>query len=453
MPVPVPPHSSSKRSPKSSCSRKSSTTSHGNSWLSSISAARGAIRSRASVRTSSRISRCSSVSTSHGTRLSLVRRVYEYPRRDPRERRRPDDGRRRCPTARRARDRRRPRRRRRRHARDGARHARTSSTSAAAACMPGHHRLARPLPHLGDGAAAGPARGARPRPRTPPSGCARRRRGRSPAAGSARRASARRTGRRRRRRRCSTRSPATSPAALISKDYHAIWLNSAAIARTGGDLRTLRGPRAASSSSTPTASRPALLREESAWHFKEDHLEYSDEEYLDALREGLKVASSRGVTAIHDKDGWIPAIPRLWQELEREDALPAARLAVDPARAARRRRRSSASRSGLGSDRLRLGYLKVVHGRHARLADGADDRRDRRRDHERARSSPTSSAGRPRARLAGRGPRDRRPREPERARRVRGDARRVAAARAAPPHRAHAVPARRRTSAASPSSG
>ena len=31
-----------------SCSRKSSTTSHGNSWLASISAARGAIRSRAS---------------------------------------------------------------------------------------------------------------------------------------------------------------------------------------------------------------------------------------------------------------------------------------------------------------------------------------------------------------------------------------------------------------------
>ena len=44
----------------------SSTTSHGNSCDSSISAARGAIRSRASVRTSSRISSCSSVSGSQG---------------------------------------------------------------------------------------------------------------------------------------------------------------------------------------------------------------------------------------------------------------------------------------------------------------------------------------------------------------------------------------------------
>ena len=59
--------SSSKRSPKIPCSRKSSTTSHGNSCDSSISAARGAIRSRASVRTSSRISSCSSVSGSQGT--------------------------------------------------------------------------------------------------------------------------------------------------------------------------------------------------------------------------------------------------------------------------------------------------------------------------------------------------------------------------------------------------
>src|SRR6187549_556960 len=95
------------------------------------------------------------------------------------------------------------------------------------------------------------------------------------------------------------------PAAIISKDFHAIWLNSAGIARTGGDLRKYAiqgGVVELDAAGEPTG----LIREESAWRFKEDHLEYSDEEYLDALREGLKVASSRGVTAIHDKDGWIP---------------------------------------------------------------------------------------------------------------------------------------------------
>src|SRR5205823_217067 len=46
--------------------------SEGNSWLSSISAARGATRSRASVRTRSRSSRCSSFRSSYGTARTLV---------------------------------------------------------------------------------------------------------------------------------------------------------------------------------------------------------------------------------------------------------------------------------------------------------------------------------------------------------------------------------------------
>src|SRR5581483_4638632 len=74
VPVPRPPCASSKKSPKMSFSRKSSTTSHGNSCEASISAARGAIRSRASVRTRSRSSRCSGVSSSQAMtdRLDVV---------------------------------------------------------------------------------------------------------------------------------------------------------------------------------------------------------------------------------------------------------------------------------------------------------------------------------------------------------------------------------------------
>src|SRR5204863_9720329 len=72
--APRPPYSSSTRIPKTPCSRKSSTTSHGNSAVLSISAARGAIRSRASVRTSSRISRCSSLSGSSAMPQRLLGR-------------------------------------------------------------------------------------------------------------------------------------------------------------------------------------------------------------------------------------------------------------------------------------------------------------------------------------------------------------------------------------------
>src|SRR5581483_11766638 len=82
------------------------------------------------------------------------------------------------------------------------------------------------------------------------------------------------------------------PAAVISKDFHAVWLNSAGIARTGGDMRRYDVPGGVvevGADGEPTG----LLREESAWRFKEDHLELSDDEYLDAMREGLKVAASR----------------------------------------------------------------------------------------------------------------------------------------------------------------
>ena len=134
----------------------------------------------------------------------------------------------------------------------------------------------------------------------------------------------------------------------------------------------------------------------------------------------MKVASSRGVTAIHDKDGWIPAIPRLWQELERDEALP---LRVWQSIQHERLDGIAAAgiASGLGSDRLRLGYLKVfmdgtLGSQTALMTDGT-----RRRDHEprgARRHPPPRGAGA----LAGRGARDRRPRQPERARRVRGDA-------------------------------
>ena len=83
----------------------------------------------------------------------------------------------------------------------------------------------------------------------------------------------------------------------------------------------------------------------------------SDGDYLDAMRAGVRLANSRGVTAVHDKDGWLGAL-RLWQQLEERgqltlrvwqsiphDALDAA-VAVG-------------LRSGFGSPHVKLGYLKV----------------------------------------------------------------------------------------------
>jgi predicted amidohydrolase YtcJ len=143
------------------------------------------------------------------------------------------------------------------------------------------------------------------------------------------------------------------PTALIAKDYHSLWLNSAALALAGGDLEVAGGVVERDASGDPTG----LLREESAWRFKDRHMTVPDDEYLDAMRAGMKLANTRGVTSVHDKDGWLGAL-RLWQKLAARTALTlrvwqsiphdhvgeAGVLGV---------------RSGFGDPLLRLGYLKV----------------------------------------------------------------------------------------------
>ncbi len=144
-----------------------------------------------------------------------------------------------------------------------------------------------------------------------------------------------------------------APAAMIAKDYHSIWLNTAALAFAGGDLDVDGGVVERDAHGEPTG----VLREEAAWRFKERHMMLADEEYLVAMRAGIKLANARGVTAVHDKDGWLGAL-RLWQQLEERGSLtlrvwqsiPHDRL--DEAVAV-------GLRSGFGSAHLRVGYLKV----------------------------------------------------------------------------------------------
>jgi predicted amidohydrolase YtcJ len=160
------------------------------------------------------------------------------------------------------------------------------------------------------------------------------------------------------------------PAALLAHDSHSLWLNSAALARATGDLRVPGGVVEVDGAGEPTG----ILREEAAWSFRDEVVETAPAEYVDAMREGLKVAASRGVTAIHDKDGWIGALEffqrlrregalnvRVWQSLPHERVGELARLGLS---------------SGLGDDMLRLGYLKAfmdgtLGSRTARLLDGS----------------------------------------------------------------------------------
>jgi predicted amidohydrolase YtcJ len=160
------------------------------------------------------------------------------------------------------------------------------------------------------------------------------------------------------------------PVALQAKDGHSLWLNSAGLAAANGDLQVPGGVVELDERGEPTG----VLREESAWHFRETYVLTPDEEWVDAMRAGIKLANSRGVTAVHDKDGWM-GIVRWWQALRDERALtlrvwqslPWEQLPEIEA---------IGLRSGIGDDLLRIGYIKVfmdgtLGSKTARLLDGS----------------------------------------------------------------------------------
>jgi predicted amidohydrolase YtcJ len=143
------------------------------------------------------------------------------------------------------------------------------------------------------------------------------------------------------------------PTLMVSKDYHALWLNSAALALAGGDLEVEGGIVVRDERGEPTG----LLYEEAAWRFEARHVRVPREEYLEAMRAGLRLANARGVVALHDKDGQLGAVG-LWEELERQQALTARVWQSTPAETLPQLRELGL-RSGLGSPLLRLGYLKA----------------------------------------------------------------------------------------------
>ena len=161
-----------------------------------------------------------------------------------------------------------------------------------------------------------------------------------------------------------------TPTALMARDYHSLWLNSAALAEADGELQVQGGVVELDDDGAPTG----ILREESAWLFRDRYLLAADDEFVEAMRDGLKIAASRGVTAVHDKDGLLGA-PRFWQRLAEDGALTLRvwqSLPYDHVG----RLEEIGLRAGLGDDLLRIGYLKAfmdgtLGSQTARLLDGS----------------------------------------------------------------------------------
>ena len=160
------------------------------------------------------------------------------------------------------------------------------------------------------------------------------------------------------------------PVALMARDSHSVWLNSAALARAKDDLRVPGGVVEVDAGGQPTG----VLREESCWHFRDRYLEITDDEYVDAMRRGVRLASSRGVVAVHDKDGWLVAL-RFWQRLRERDG-SSLRVWQSLPHELVGELEAAGVRSGLGDDYLRVGYLKAfmdgtLGSQTARLLDGS----------------------------------------------------------------------------------
>ena len=161
------------------------------------------------------------------------------------------------------------------------------------------------------------------------------------------------------------------PVALLAHDWHSLWLNSAALARAGGDLeapggvveRDAGGDADRRSCAKPPRGASATARRREPRRAARRH-----------ARGAARRRPPQGVTAIHDKDGVVGALEifgalrgegalslRVWQ------SLPLARLAelVADGRHARH-----------GDAWLRIGYLKAyldgtLGSRTARLLDGS----------------------------------------------------------------------------------
>jgi predicted amidohydrolase YtcJ len=160
------------------------------------------------------------------------------------------------------------------------------------------------------------------------------------------------------------------PVALMAKDYHSLWVNSAALARADGDLEVAGGVVERNERGEPTG----VLREECAWRFRDAHARPSEDELVEASRKAMRIASARGVTAIHDKDGWLGAL-RVFQRLRREEALTL-RVWQSLPHDDLDRLEEIGIASGFGDDLLRVGYIKVfldgtLGSRTALLLDGS----------------------------------------------------------------------------------
>jgi predicted amidohydrolase YtcJ len=144
-----------------------------------------------------------------------------------------------------------------------------------------------------------------------------------------------------------------NPVALVARDGHSLWLNSAALAHAEGEIGRIGDVVERSIDGAPTG----VLREQAAWAFQDRFVQFPSSQVREAMRKGLRLANARGVTAIHDQDG-ARGILSHWQGLK-ESRLLSARVWQSLPISDLEGLAALGLRSGFGDELLRLGHLKV----------------------------------------------------------------------------------------------
>ena len=122
------------------------------------------------------------------------------------------------------------------------------------------------------------------------------------------------------------------PVYLTAADGHSAWVNSRALQVAGITRSTVDPPNGRIERDPKTGEPTGTLRESAADLVRKHLPKYSDKDYLEGLRSGLKMANSLGITSFQDASANEAELKAYW-ELDRRGELTArvrASMYVDP---------------------------------------------------------------------------------------------------------------------------
>jgi len=151
------------------------------------------------------------------------------------------------------------------------------------------------------------------------------------------------------------------PVLLHSKDYHALWVNSAAL-RAAGVTRATPDPEGGRFERDAAGEPTGIVREHAVRRFAALEARAVRGSDLDRLARAVRRLHAHGVTMVHDFGG--PESLRLLRALARDPARPRLRVVAHLPHAGLDAALALGLESGVGDDFLRLGAVKL-------FADGA----------------------------------------------------------------------------------